>query len=73
MRASSPRRIDPDRDLFAESALQQPDDVADEIVDRDPLRLQRLAPRESQQAAGQVGAAQGRVEGLRDEFAVIGL
>ena len=55
-------------DGLAEQRSQQPHGIGDEIVDVDRLGMQRLTPRESEQAARQIGAAPGGFMRVADEL-----
>ena len=61
------RQIERNLDVLVEQATQQAHGFIDQFVDVDPFRLQRLASRERQQAAGQVGAAPCRVKRFANE------
>ena len=61
---TSGAEVERNLDVFAERPAQQPGDPGDQLVDVDALRPERLLAREGEQAAGQIGAAECRVERL---------
>ena len=67
------RQIERDLDVLAERAAEELADPGDELVDVDALRLQRLAAGEGEEALGQIGAAQRRIEGFAGKLRRLGV
>jgi hypothetical protein len=62
------RRIDRNLDILAKRAGQKLGEVGNQIVDFDPLRLQRLAAREGEESPSEIGATEPRLQRVAREF-----
>ncbi len=72
-RPQSPRDLDVEHDLLADGALEEPRHVVDALADIEAPGIERLAARECQQAARQLGAALGAGERGFDQLGRLGI